>query len=126
MRGTRWVALAAAVASALGADGRCRGRADQYEGEAEGDRRRDHARREIHIAVIADVDNPIAPEPVQGLEGRGRGRRQVHQRHRRASAGRKLVVDFYDSQAQPERDPQRRDPGVPERRRDGRHLGGVR
>ena len=31
---------------------------------------------EIHIAVIADVDNPIVPEPVQGVEGRGRRRRR--------------------------------------------------
>ena len=31
---------------------------------------------EIHIAVVADVDNPIVPEPLQGVEGRGRGHRR--------------------------------------------------
>ena len=55
--------------------------------------------KEIRIAVIADVDNPFAPGPVQGRGRRREGRGEVHQQQggRGGIAGRKLVVDFIDS-----------------------------
>ena len=57
--------------------------------------------KEIHIATVADVDNSFAPGLFQGgVDGVEAGG-EVHQRQRRASAGRKLVLDFIDSHLNP-------------------------
>jgi ABC-type branched-subunit amino acid transport system substrate-binding protein len=55
---------------------------------------------EIHIAVVADVDNPFAPglfqASVDGVKGVAKYINATG-----GIAGRKLVVDFYDSQVNP-------------------------
>lgn len=60
---------------------------------------------EIHIAVIADVDNPIAPNlaigPRDAVLGFARYINASCATKNQCLAGRKLVVDFYDSHANP-------------------------
>ena len=59
---------------------------------------------EIHIAVVADVDNPFAPGPVQGLGRRreGAGAKYLNSKAGGGGlAGRKVVVDFIDSKLNP-------------------------
>ncbi len=79
---------------------------------------------EIHIGLIADVDNSFAPglfkASVDGVKGVAKYINATG-----GLAGRKLVVDFYDSHVNPTQTPRCGDPGLPERRGDGRHLGGV-
>jgi hypothetical protein len=55
---------------------------------------------EIHIAVIADVDNPLAPGLFKGaVEGVKAGAAYLNSKAGGGGlAGRKVVVDFYDSQ----------------------------
>src|SRR3954447_18053366 len=54
---------------------------------------------EIHIAVIADVDNPIVPGLFQGaVDGVNGAAKYLNSKAGgRGVAGRKLVVDFTDS-----------------------------
>src|SRR5438034_230839 len=54
---------------------------------------------EIHIAVVADVDNPFAPGLFKGaVDGVEAGAKYVNSKAGGGGiAGRKLVVDFYDS-----------------------------
>ena len=60
---------------------------------------------EIHIAVMADVDNPIAPNVFVGardaVEGFAKFINSSCATKNTCLAGRKLVVDFYDSQLNP-------------------------
>jgi hypothetical protein len=60
---------------------------------------------EIHIAVIADVDNPFVPNIFIGaryaVEGFARYINASCTTKNRCLAGRKLVVDFYDSKLNP-------------------------
>ena len=74
---------------------------------------------EIHIAVVADVDNSIAPNLFAGSRDAVEGYAKYINKTG-GIAGRKLVVDFYDSKLNPNETRNARDPGVPERRRDGR------
>ena len=82
---------------------------------------------EIHIAVIADVDNPFAPGLVQGRGRRREGGRRVPEqqggrRWSRRAQGRRRLLRL---EAQPQRVPQRHHHGVPERPRDGRYRRAV-
>jgi hypothetical protein len=56
---------------------------------------------EIHIAEIADVDNPFGP--VRGGRSTGERRGKVHQQQAGGGgiAGRKLAVNFTDSTSMP-------------------------
>jgi hypothetical protein len=60
---------------------------------------------EIHIAAIADVDNPIAPNlfigPRDAVKGFAGYVNSSCAAKNKCLAGRKLVVDFYDSHANP-------------------------
>ena len=58
---------------------------------------------EIHIAVIADVDNPIVPNLFKAPATRSKASRSTSTARRRRGclAGRKVVVDFYDSKLNP-------------------------
>src|SRR4051794_41122833 len=60
---------------------------------------------EIHIAVMADVDNPIIPNVFIGarnaVEGFAKYVNASCPTKNKCLAGRKLVVDFYDSQVNP-------------------------
>src|SRR5262249_21952578 len=60
---------------------------------------------EIHIAVIADVDNPIAPDVLIGardaVQGFAKYVNTSCSAKNKCLAGRKLVVDFYDSHLNP-------------------------
>ena len=79
---------------------------------------------EIHIAMIADVDNSFAPglfkASVDGVRGVVKYINATG-----GLAGRKLVMDFYDSHVNPNDTAAAEISGVPERRGDGRHLGGA-
>ena len=102
MKRTRWRALIAVLVVSVGIAGghRRHRRCTVERGEKPKATDVGITATEIHIAVIADVDNPIVPEPVQGLEGRGR-RASAKFLNSKAGggglAGRKVVVDFYDS-----------------------------
>jgi Periplasmic binding protein len=98
--GIRVAALVAAIAAALGmlattAAGRERSAATEVGITA----------TEIHVAVIADVDNPIAPNVFIGARdamlGFARYINASCATKNRCLAGRKLVVDFYDSKLNP-------------------------
>jgi hypothetical protein len=58
---------------------------------------------EIHVAVIADVDNPFAPGLFQGaVDGVKAGAAYLNSKAGGGGlAGRKVVVDFYDSKLNP-------------------------
>ena len=87
MRRSRWMALAAVLVVCVGMLG-----ATAVTAGAQSSNEKPKATdvgitaTEIHVAVIADVDNPIVPEPVQGLEGRGRRARRSTSTARRAAA----------------------------------------
>ena len=59
--------------------------------------------KEIHIAVIADVDNPLAPGLFKGaVDGVKAGAAYLNSKAGGGGlAGRKVVVDFYDSKLNP-------------------------
>ena len=73
---------------------------------------------EIHIAAIADVDNSFAPglfkASVDGVQGVAKYINATG-----GLAGRKLVLDFYDSHVNPTQTREAEISGVPERRGDG-------
>ena len=75
----------------------------------------------IKVGMIADVNNPLVPglfkDSVNAVNAWAAGVNASG-----GLAGRKVVVDFCDSQARPQRDHQLRDQGLPERLRPGRHL----
>jgi hypothetical protein len=58
---------------------------------------------EIHIAVVADVDNPLAPGLFKGaVDGVKAGAAYLNSKEGGGGlAGRKVVVDFYDSKLSP-------------------------
>ncbi len=99
VKGIRVVALVAAIAAALGvlattaAGQASKARLAATEVGVTG--------TEIHIAVIADVDNPIVPNIFLGardaVQGFARYINASCATKNRCLAGRKLVVDFYDS-----------------------------
>ena len=107
MRGIRWVALAAAAAAVVGSLALTAGpAAGQTSKEAPKATEKPTATEvgvtptEIHIAVIADVDTPIAPNLFVGSRDAVMG----FAKYINATggiAGRKLVVDFYDSKINP-------------------------
>ena len=72
----------------------------------------------IHIAKVADVDNAIAPGLFKGgVDGATGAVKYINANG--GIAGRKLVLDFYDSKLNPERRAQRVHQLVPERLRHG-------
>ena len=77
MKRTRWVALVAVLVVSVGTLAATAVTAGAQSSGGEKPKATDVGitATEIHVAVIADVDNPIVPQPVQGLEGRGQGRR---------------------------------------------------
>ncbi len=83
--------------------------------------------KEIHIAVMADVDNAARARAVQGRGRRRQGRGEVHQqqgrrgRHRRPQARGRL----HRLAPERQRHPQRHHHRVSERLRDGRHVRAV-
>ena len=79
---------------------------------------------EIRIAVIADVDTPLAPGAYEGAQDAVIGLGQVHQPARRArrAQGRRRLLRL---QARRRRDPQRDHQGLPERLRGRRHRRAV-
>ena len=97
------MALAAAIAASvsLGAHRRAGRRPEQQQGEAEGDRGRRHRHADPHRGHRRRRQ-PARPEPVHRL---GRTRSQGFAKYinasRRQLAGRKVVVDFYDSKLNP-------------------------
>jgi ABC-type branched-subunit amino acid transport system substrate-binding protein len=101
MRGTRWVALAAAavtVAASLAlAAGPAVGQSTSDKPTATDVGVTD---KEIHIAVVADVDTPIAPNLFLGSKDAVEGFAKYINKTG-GIAGRKLVVDFYDSKINP-------------------------
>ena len=74
----------------------------------------------INVAVVADVDNPIAPGVLQGIvdgvQGWGK-----YVNANGGIGGRKVQVDFIDSKLNPNDDPQRHHQGVLGGLRAGRH-----
>ena len=128
MRRSRWMALAAILVVCVGMLG-----ATAVTAGAQSSDEKPNATdvgitaTEIHVAVIADVDNPIVPNLFKGskdaVEGRGEVPQQQGGRRRpRRAQGRGRLLRL---EAQRQRHHQRRDPGVRERRRRGRHVGGV-
>ena len=59
--------------------------------------------KEIHIAVVADVDNPIVPNLFKGSKDAVQGiEKYLNSKEGGGGlAGRKVVVDFYDSKLNP-------------------------
>ena len=82
---------------------------------------------EISIAVVADVDNPFAPGLFKGaVDGVKAGAAYLNSKAGGGGlAGRKVVVDFYDSKLNGERVAQRDHRGLRERLRAGGHVGAV-
>ncbi|HZP28312.1 MAG TPA: ABC transporter substrate-binding protein [Acidimicrobiia bacterium] len=101
MRGIRWVALAAAAAAAMASLALVAGpAAGQSSKEKPTATEVGVTDKEIHIAVIADVDSPLAPNLFIGSKYAVQG----FAKYINATggiAGRKLVVDFYDSKINP-------------------------
>ena len=108
MKRTRWVALVRRP---------CIGRrsrrltatagAQSSEREAQGDRRGDHRHGDPHRGHRRRRQ-PDRAQPVQGLEGRGRRASAKYLNSKAGGgglAGRKVVVDFYDSKLNPTRPP---------------------
>ena len=99
MRNVRWVALSAAIALVSSARA-------QSAGAQSADKEKPTATEvgitptEIHVALIADVDNSFAPglfkASVDGVKGVAKYINATG-----GLAGRKLVVDFYDSHVNP-------------------------
>jgi ABC-type branched-subunit amino acid transport system substrate-binding protein len=98
VRGVRWVALVATVVVALGTTA---GTAAQGATE-EAPKATDVGitAKEIHIAVMADVDNTIAPNLFKGSADAVKGFAKYINANG-GLAGRKLVVDFLDSKLNP-------------------------
>ena len=99
MKGNRWLATGAAVAVAVAGLASLAGSS----AGAAAKRRRPPTSgsppTEIHIAVVADVDNPIVPNlfkgPVDAVKGLAKF---INSKAGGGGlAGRKVVVDFYDS-----------------------------
>ena len=82
---------------------------------------------EIHIAVIADVDNPFAPGLFQGaVDGVKAGAAFLNSKAGGGGlAGRKVVVDFYDSKLNGNESRNATIQGCQNRLCAGRHLGVV-
>jgi len=103
VKGIRVVALVAAIAAALGV--LATAAAGQASKERPAATEVGVTGAEIHIAVIADVDNPIAPNLFLGARDAVLGFAKYINAScatkNRCLAGRKLVVDFYDSKLNP-------------------------
>ena len=123
MRKLRWIVMTMVVAVALAGLASVAGA--QSEGEKPTATEVGVTAKEIRIAVIADVDNPVAPGLFQGsVDGVHGFAKYVNATG--GLAGRKVVVDFIDSQAEPRRGAQRHHQGVRGRLRHGRDLRRVR
>ena len=113
MKRMRWVALGVAVmigVATLSIDGRRTVGGDEEPKATDIGITAD----EIHIAVIADVDNPIVPNLFKASPDAVEGRRQVpeqqgRRRRSRRAQGRGRLLRL---EAERQRDHQRRDPGV--------------
>ena len=102
MRKVRWVAIATAVALGAGALAAASSSAGAA-GEAPKATEVGITATEIHIAVVADVDNTIRPglfqDVVNGVKGFGD---YINSKAGgKGLAGRKVVVDFIDSHLNP-------------------------
>ena len=82
---------------------------------------------EIHVAIIADVDNPILPNLFKGSKDavEGFGQVSISKAGGGGLAGRKVVVDFYDSKINPNETRNAKIQACQNDFADGRHLGGV-
>ena len=82
---------------------------------------------EIHVAVIADVDNPIVPNLFRGSKDAVEGAAKFLNSKAGGGglAGRKSRGRLLRLQAQRQRDHECRDPSVRERCRNGRNVSGV-
>ena len=101
MRGTRWVALAAAAVTVAASLALTAGpAAGQSSNEKPKATEVGVTDKEIHIAVVADVDSPLAPNLFLGSKDAVEGFAKYINKTG-GIAGRKLVVDFYDSKINP-------------------------
>ena len=99
MKRIRWVAVLAAVTVALGVTaGTAAGQSTSKEKPTATDI--GITADEIHIAVVADVDTPIAPNLFIGSRDAVIGFAK-YMNANGGLAGRKVVVDFYDSKINP-------------------------
>ena len=98
MKRTRWVALAAVLIVSLGTLTATAVTAGAQSSSNEKPKATDIGitATEIHIAVIADVDNPIVPNLFKAAKDAVEGFAK-YQNANGGLAGRKVVVDFYDS-----------------------------
>ena len=85
------VATATAMLSVPGAGAAASGKATEIGVDASS----------VHIAVVADVDNPIAPGVFKGVVDGAQAAAKYVNASGGVSGGRKLVVDFIDSKLNP-------------------------
>jgi Periplasmic binding protein len=101
MNRTRWVALAVALVVSLGtlAAGAVTAGAQSSSSDTPTATDVGITAKEIHVAVIADVDNPIVPNLFKGSKDAVEGAAKYLNSKAGGGglAGRKVVVDFYDS-----------------------------
>ncbi len=101
MKRTRWVALAVALVVSLGTLAASAVAAGAQSSSSETPKATDVGitAKEIHVAVIADVDNPIVPNLFKGSKDAVEGAAKFLNSKAGGGglAGRKVVVDFYDS-----------------------------
>ena len=100
MRRSRWVALVAVLVVCVGTLGATTVTAGaQSSGEKPTATDVGITATEIHVAVIADVDNPIVPNLFKGSKDAVEGAAKFLNSKAGGGglAGRKVVVDFYDS-----------------------------
>jgi Periplasmic binding protein len=102
MRKSRWVVLVGALSAALAATSALPASA-QSSSPAPKATEIGVTANEIHIAIVADVDNALAPGLFKGaVDGVKAGAAYLNSKAGGGGvAGRKLVVDFYDSKLNP-------------------------
>jgi len=102
MRGTRWVALGAVIATVGVSLALTAGPASGQSSSNEKPKATEVGvtDKEIHIAIVADVDTPIAPNIFLGSKDAVEGFAK-YMNANGGLAGRKVVVDFYDSKINP-------------------------
>ncbi len=98
MRRIRWIALGAAVMLVVGASAVTA--SVQTGSEKPTATEVGISATEFHIAVLADVNSPLAPDLFQGSVDGVKGVAKYLNAHG-GLAGRKVVVDFYDSELNP-------------------------
>ena len=101
MKRMRWIALSVVVALAVGTTALAAGAQSSDEKPKATDV--GITDKEIHVAVIADVDSPLAPNLFKGsVDGlQGWAKYMNSKAGGGGLAGRKVVIDFYDSKLNP-------------------------